>query len=357
MTFLRQDLRSVWKHSPAASPVADVGDVEEQRMRTQSTADATEQHNTSHNVLFDFPNELVLSVASFLDKASQLLLSLSCRRFRILLNSRLDLTLHDRVTKVQFLKVLELDYPEYLTCRYCAVLYPWRGGEPAWCLCFGNYSCEDTIASVSRYMLAGPKNCRSITREVVDLILRAHDFGPSYGLPLSFLNRSDVDRYGISRTREARIVNGQLIHSSRAEVEAESNQEIASMARHLDRMDPCLHLWWNVGNERQSEAVQSSATSMRTSEEVKRIKCSYCETDHEICVTNLAKNRTRIVLNIWRNYGRRNGNMQSNEQLFRRHSVSQLHTDTVLQRDVRAIFESGTVPDQSIASFTELRST
>ncbi|KEF56778.1 uncharacterized protein A1O9_06968 [Exophiala aquamarina CBS 119918] len=99
-------------------------------------------------------------VASFLDQESQLLLSLSCRRLCALLGSHLDLTLNnDKATKVRFLQLLELDYPEYLTCRSCGLLYFWRKME------FFQYNCPranrhmvaDTLLSYGQYIQAGDK--------------------------------------------------------------------------------------------------------------------------------------------------------------------------------------------------------
>lgn len=56
-----------------------------------------------HNPLFKLPNELLLVIANFLDKEFQVLLSLSCRRLRVLLNSCLDLSLCDISVKLRFL--------------------------------------------------------------------------------------------------------------------------------------------------------------------------------------------------------------------------------------------------------------
>ena len=52
-------------------------------------------------------------IANFLDKEFQVLLSISCRRLRVLLNGSLDLSLPDLRVKLRFLRYLEIDYPEY----------------------------------------------------------------------------------------------------------------------------------------------------------------------------------------------------------------------------------------------------
>ena len=208
------------------------------------------------------------------------------------------------------------------------------------------------MTSYSRCFHAGAKNSKTVSRGTVNLILRAHECGDAYGLPLSFLNASGIDDYGILRTNEARLVNGQLIHSSRAEVEAGSGQEIATLAGRLDMLDLCIHICVNAGDERIYNTVKLAVAGMTTAKETREFKCTFCDTDHELYMEKLAGDWTRIVLKVWRNYGRRHGNMPSNEQLFHRDPALQLDADAVLQRDLRTVFESGMRPTQSIESFS-----
>lgn len=83
-----------------------------------------EQAHDNHLLLSDLPSEVLLTIANRLEKESQVLLSLTNRRLRNLLSSRLNLTFNDLTAKVRFLHKLELDHPQYLTCRYCGFLYP-----------------------------------------------------------------------------------------------------------------------------------------------------------------------------------------------------------------------------------------
>jgi hypothetical protein len=76
-----------------------------------------------HSPLLDLPAELLLVIANFLEREFRILLSLSCRRLRVLLNSCLDLSIYDIDGKLRFLRYLELDYPEYLTCRSCGFTF------------------------------------------------------------------------------------------------------------------------------------------------------------------------------------------------------------------------------------------
>jgi len=306
---------------------------------TCDTLETAHQRDHYHNLLLGLPNELVLTIATFLDKDSQVLLSLSCKRLRLLLNSCLDLALHDNATKVRFLKRLEVDHPKYLTCRPCGLLFLWRKRHWTSYHCPRKHQHEDVLLSYSWFMGAGAYDGLWVTREVVDLIFRAYEHGHTYGLPLSFLNTTGRDRHGISRRNEARWVDNQLMLCSRLEVEAEIGPKLTEMARQFD-FNLCLHLCVNAGRDNMFLIVEQAVASMPCSEKLD-FKCPFCETDHELCIKKSAESRMRIVLSVWRNYGRRHSNMPSNEQLFHRDPVLRLDADIISRRNVRAAFESG----------------
>ncbi|KAL2434167.1 hypothetical protein ABEF95_014874 [Exophiala dermatitidis] len=316
---------------------------------TADTGSATRQINQTHhdrNLLLDLPNELILTVASFLHLEYQLTLSLSCRRLHGLLKSRLDLTFKDdKGTKVRFLQLLERDRPEYLTCRSCARQYLWPMTE------FFQYNCPrayehlvaDILFQCAQLFQAGDDKSVRLTRGVVDLILRDYENGALYGfgLPVSLLNMSGQDHDGVSRTHEARLVDGQLILASRMEAEAESGEEMSAMRRFITP-DVCLHLvtTGQLINEIWQTFEQALA-SMRVGAEKSEVsKCPFCETDHQIHVKRTTEDLARIVLDVWRNYGRRYENRLSTEQIVHRSPVLRLDADSISQRDVRAVFES-----------------
>ena len=199
----------------------------------------------------------------------------------------------------------------------------------------------DVLLSYGQFIHAGAKKYVLVRRGVVDLILRASEHGPGHGLPVSFLNMSGHDHYGVSRTNEARLVDGQLILASRVEAEAESGREMALMRR-LFIPNVCLHLSSTVGiiDKIWQTFEQSFASMIVGSEKSEIFKCPFCETDHQVHVKKSNGEQTRIVLKVWRNYGRRHGIRLSNEQIFHRDPMLRLNTDTVSQRDVRAAFES-----------------
>lgn len=153
-----------------------------------------------------------------------------------------------------------------------------------------------------------------LRRGVIDLILRASEHGPSHGLPVSFLNMSGHDRRGVYQANEARLVDDQLILASRMEAEAESGQEMVLTTRLLIS-NVCLHLVCNAGTiDEIFKTFEQAVTSMTVgSVRCEVFKCPWCETDHRLHMMKGNMNQTRIVLNVWRNYGRRYGNRLSNE--------------------------------------------
>lgn len=206
-----------------------------------------------------------------------------------------------------------------------------------------HHTVVDVLLSYGQFIHAGDKKYVLVRRGVVDLILRASEHGPGHGLPVSFLNMSGHDHYGVSRTNKAWLVAGQLILASRMEAEAESGREMALMTR-LFIPNVCLHLSSTVGivDKILQTFEQAVASMIVGSEKSEVFKCPFCETDHQVHVKRSDEDRTKIILNIWRNYGRRHGNRLPNEQIFHRHPVLRLVPGTVSQRDVRAAFESKT---------------
>lgn len=178
-----------------------------------------------------------------------------------------------------------------------------------------------------------------VTREVVDLIFRAHERGLRYGLPLSFLNTSGSDYTGVSRKNEARLVDGQLLLASRWEVDSESRQDMANKAR-LFNSALCLHLGVNVWREKLWQRVEQAVAGMTGLERPRVSKCPFCATDYELLVRNSTGGRMKIVLKVWRNFGQRYEKMLANEQMFYRISPSRIDADALSRRDLHAVFES-----------------
>ena len=324
--FMQRSFRS-------SRPVGRVG------FKVEEPAKDTKDLQDYHNPFLKLPNELLLVIANFLDKEFQVLLSLSCRRLRVLLNSCLDLSLCDISLKLRFLQCLELDYPEHLTCRSCGFMFKWRARR--WldyrCPRVNRHSIGDKLTSYA-WCMQGDKNIR-VTREIVDLIFRAHERGQRHGLPLSFLSTSGSDYNGVTQTNEARLVDGQLLLTSRWEVDTESRQDMAQKAR-LFNLALCLHVGVNVWREKVWQTVEQAVAGITGLEKPRVSKCPFCATDYKLRVQNITGGRMRIVLNVRRNYGKRYENMLANEQMFYLDPSSRIDADALSRRDLDAVFES-----------------
>ncbi|KEF53979.1 uncharacterized protein A1O9_09774, partial [Exophiala aquamarina CBS 119918] len=317
---------------------------------TTNAAGTTGQHDHLDRAsLLALPNELLFKVVSYLAPEFQLVMRLSCQRLRALLGHYRHKTAScsNMAVMVRFARLLEPDYPEWLTCCHCSLLYHWQRNEQSGYRCpchkhvFVSANSQDSsfpqkhpqsLQAVSRN-----RHTLWITSEMIDLILRACEYGPAYGLPLSFLHMSGRDKYGIYREHEARVADGQLILLSQMEAEMESGQERAVMGRsfllelcpHVDRASKVIGETWKI----YTQGVAWLALGWN---KFKTIKCSSCETDHQLRAMKSAGNRTTLVLSIYRNYGRRRRNGLPDEQTF----DPLLGATRGAERDLQAAFES-----------------
>ncbi|KAH0830075.1 hypothetical protein FOPE_10586 [Fonsecaea pedrosoi] len=274
-------------------------------------ADTTDQRHRPIPALLRLPNELLFAATNFLEPESQLLLSLSCQQLHGVLNANFDLTLDDKAEKIRFLQLLERDHPEYLTCRSCAKLFLWRGRKPF------NYACphsdrhsdEDTRLSPPQTIRAGGNRAIAITREVVDLALRDD------GLPITFFKTSGVSRSGVFQKTAARLVDGQLFVATRLEVEMFSPREIVG-ARILLGRNSCYHR----GAARQVVNMFEYAVASELPLPV-MFTCELCETDHHLGLTK-GERSMNVVLQVLRNYGRRQETRPMVDQIFQRDPAS-----------------------------------
>ncbi|KIW76723.1 hypothetical protein Z517_09167 [Fonsecaea pedrosoi CBS 271.37] len=254
-------------------------------------ADTTDQQHRPIPALLRLPNELLLAATDFLEPESQLLLSLSCQRLHGLINANFDLTLDDKAEKIRFLQLLERGHPEYLTCRSCAKLFLWRGRKPF------NYACphsdrhsdEDTRLSHPQTIRAGDNRAMAITREVVDLALRDD------GLPITFFKMSGVGQSGVFQKTAARLVDGQLFVATRLEVEMFSPKEIVDTRILLGR-NSCYHR----GAARQVVNMFEYAVTS------------------ELPLPGHVHMSMNVVLQVLRNYGRRQETRPMVDQIFHR---------------------------------------
>ncbi|OAL30146.1 hypothetical protein AYO20_08862 [Fonsecaea nubica] len=284
-------------------------------------ADTTDQQHGPIPALLRLPNELLLAATSFLEPESQLLLGLSCQQLHGLINSNFDLTLDDKAEKIRFLQLLERDHPEYLTCRSCAKLFVWRWRKPFGYACphSDRHSDEDTRLSHPQTIRAGDNRAIEITREVVDLALRAD------GLPINFFKMSGVGRSGVFQKTAARLIDGQLFVATRLEVGMVPSKKIeVGMMPSKNIADIMILLGRNSCHHpdtarRVEEGFRNAVRTKLTLEIV--YKCDFCETDHHLRLIE-RKSGMKVVLQVLRNYGRRQETRPLVDQIFHRAPVS-----------------------------------
>ena len=315
---------------PAKEPAKDLA--------KESAKETVNLQDYDHPFL-GLPNELLLAVADFLDKEFQALLSLSCTQLRVLLNTHLDLSLNDISVKLRFLRYLERDYPDHLTCRSCGFLYKWKSKHVYQFRCPRQYHHSYEEKSKSRtWLLKGVQHCY-VSHAVTDLIFRAHERGPRYGLPLSFLSSSMSDENWITITNEARFVNGQLMLASCWELDSDSRQDMLQKAD-LFSSALCIHYDWNVRYEKVWQTFQKAVAETTGLEKPRVSKCPFCALDYNLDVQNRAHGQTKLALNVYRNFGQRYAQTLASERLFFYFdsSSSQIDADELSRRDLQVLF-------------------
>lgn len=161
------------------------------------------------------PTELLPHLASFLPVENVACLALTSKYFHSTLSTEIDITLPNPEQKNRFLRLLERDFPQLLTCRTCNILYRWN----RW---FRSYECPRHDQVIERHYGAVTycaQHLRSrVPTEVVDAFIRGFQYGPRYGPQLAKLFHSCVYLLGqeeIRWTLEARVVDDKLIlHST-----------------------------------------------------------------------------------------------------------------------------------------------
>lgn len=303
-----------------------------------------------HNPFLDLPPELILSVADSLDQESKVLLSLSCKYLRLVLNTHLDLSLCDLVLRTNFLRYLEIDHPEFLTCRTCGWMFHWRKLR---CV---SYQCPRSMNHPieARRAIGRTVVCWwdfiFMRQELLDLVLREHRRGPSHGIPLYFLNSNALVRTehrlrimypAINEMRlqtQARMVDGRLMLFSCWTIDLNSTE---TLERDLNVFNNalCEHYWdiladglWRILLLKTSNAEDIEQSILH--------KCSFCATDYKIHLQKLELAQLRIVLKAWRNFGNGYSDSQDVEQIFRRSHELRIDADTLSRRDLEATFIS-----------------
>lgn len=372
--MLELQARLVLCRKRARSALQSLGDhrqVPSQTTLTQQHRDDSSPVHGDHDLpcnapICRLPNELIFWIMDFLEEEYQLLFGLSCRRFRSCIDAqRIKLSRFDRETRLRFLRYLEPDYPEMLTCRPCGYMFEWAsqsgtsGYERFSCPHWFRHSQADrtkafgwTMRGTSSTTFSPDSSKASgwtmtrvpsitVSPEVVDLVHRARERGASYGLPLSILTTSRESRNGQASTNEAKFVNGQLMIASTTQAELAPSQVMGLETRFFFLYsDVCIHHEQNTTKLLIWQPLEHLVISGRWKEHIEHFKCPFCRTDCNFLARPGPNGRIRVTLKVWRSYGTRNGNTLANEQIFHQRPTIRIDRRLLSQRDLQGLYES-----------------
>lgn len=309
--------------------------------RIKGTTESTVNTSNPHCPLLKLPNELLFQITGFLEAEYQLSLRICCRRLRLLLGG-LDPMLSEVSTKLRFYKCLEPDYPEYLLCLSCGIMFKWR--SPYMCVSCPREGQHPSMSNwnsavYESWYLAATIDIR-MSRPFIELVFRAHERGERYGYPLFSLRSSGLHRNSVLFQNDARMIDGELVLATRWELDAELQIDWEDQVKLLFWAS-CLHWRTNGWHDKIPALLKSASTNMMPLKPTESLKCSFCECDWQLQMNHKTDTHWTMLFSVWRNYGRRYGKRQGNEQIFHREPAPPLDIESVSQRDVRALFESG----------------
>lgn len=246
------------------------------------------------------PTEVILNIAEFLDQAAQVLLSLTCKYFCSCLSSCLSLPVTNLSTRTSILLCIEVDHPEYLTCRACGWMYIWQRTRQLNFTCPRSKLHPSVVDKAMRNSTVCVQHSIFMNRAIRDLILRAYHRGPQHGLPTSFLNTNCLADDQVSCKVTARVVNDELILASTWSLDLGPNDDVGRNL-YLLHQGMCLHRWDST-TDFFGKIILSNLNRGRLKEPITE-KCCYCATDYKALTTDLEDGGVRILLAVWQNYG------------------------------------------------------
>ena len=258
--------------------------------------------------------------------------------------------LPDLTAKRQFLRLLERDSPHMLLCACCDILYDWTKSPP-----WSTFMCPRDF---DRPHQCAPSLCdahfeMAIYRQVLDLVLRHHEFGPEYGLPLSHLehtcNGPESDPAMLVKI-VPRIIGKQLFMWRSVEllVNVQGEEPIRPQLLKL-RNITCYHAnTCPVALCAVSHVLRGGNQSeMRCAQ---LMKCAVCATDLQVTAA-YAADLVRVRVDIWQNFGSRESSADEvHKGLF--DPGTPFNAARALMRDIRKDFSlrKCSLPDAPVGS-------
>lgn len=312
----------------------------------QESADAV-QHEPKvisaniHHPLINLPPEMVLGIMKFLSQESQILLSLTCKALYKSITPLTDSSTSDACLRTRFLRLLEIDHPEYLTCKICGWMYIWRRRVRF------RYSCprssrhprktdralRHTAVCIEHWLFMSP--------QIHELLLRANARGLSHGIPITLLNTNCVAEDQVFCKTLGRFVDGQLLLASIWSLDLDLTENLRRGLFSLNQA-MCLHRY--AVKPRFDDEIISKILNRDQSPEMVTAKCGYCATDYSASSVSHGNGRVRILLEVWQNFGDGCTTSLDTRQMFHTERFpTELPTDSPSApalRDIKRLFKS-----------------
>ena len=180
------------------------------------------------------PLELLLQIIEYLPAQSAAVVALISKYHYVALKQYVLPSLSDRAAKKRFLRLLEVDLPQYIACYCCDTLYRWRASAP-------RYECPRRFhRGMCSIHTLEPMYCpqhypRQLPLETVAAFLRGYERGPAYGPQLQELYHKCDGALpwhhwtpDVSRDTAARVVNGKLLLRTSYSLQVSLQQSLAA---------------------------------------------------------------------------------------------------------------------------------
>ncbi len=254
------------------------------------------------------PPELLLQIIQYLPAESAAVVSLISRYHYVVLKQYVLTGLSDKAAKKRFLRLLEVDLPEYIACPCCDILYRWKASAPM-------YSCpRRRYDQGTRYLhnvapMIRPQHYPwALPLEAIAAFLRGYERGPAYGPQLQeFYHKCDgPQRYltpGVSRDTEARVVNGKLLLRTSYSLQMSLQESFAAQLDQLSYIG-CSHSPGSLP-ALVMEAIDHIDSPSKAPRCYDYINCAECATDLRVAVLATKSDQLVAQITTWQCYGGR----------------------------------------------------
>lgn len=179
-------------------------------------------------------------------------------------------------------------------------------------------------------------------REIVDLVLRGHERGLKYGLPLSYLEHQCYERERTGRLArmfrsfEARVIGGQLMLRSWHRASIYLNKPLSEQFDSVRRIF-CDH----VGPDLEQTAtaqIEKAKFGTASKQRKELIHCLRCATDCRIQVLEPFFDVAQVEITAWQQFGDRDMKPEIVQAMFRGFNFTQITPNEAATRNLEHTF-------------------